>query len=99
LNPKDVGLKIQPIYEKDGVKIRMLKIWLYWKDKPYPLNFIGMGYESVARNLDISELQAIKLLIRKLKSEINNIGNPLVREKARSRLKQLEKRSALIENR
>ena len=99
MNKKDVGIKIQPIFEKDGVKIKMLKVWLYWKDKPYPLNFIGMGYESIARNLNISEPQAIRLLILKLKPEISNIGNPSVREKAELRLKHLEKRLVLVKNR
>ena len=69
MNKKDIGIKIQPIFEKDGVRVRMLKVWLFWEDKPYPLNFIGMGFESIARNLDISELQAIGLLILKLRPE------------------------------
>jgi len=99
MNKKDIGIRIKPIFEKDGVKIKMLKVWLFWKDKPYPLNFIGMGCESIGRNLDISELQAIKLLILKLKPEIKNMGNPSVREKAELRLKHLEKKLVLAKNR
>lgn len=99
MNKKDIGIKIQPTFEKDGVRIRMLKVWLFWEDKPYPLNFIGMGFKSIARNLNISELQAIGLLILKLKPEIKNIGNPSVREKAEFRLKDLEKKLVLVKNR
>jgi len=99
MNRKNIGIKIQPIFEKDGVRVRMLKVWLFWEDKPYPLNFIGMGCESIARNLDISELQAVRLLILKLKPEIKNIGNPSVREKAELRLRHLEKRLVLARNR
>jgi hypothetical protein len=58
-----------------------------------------MGYESVARNLNISEPQALELLILKLKPEVKNIGNPSVREKVKLRLKHLEKKLALTENR
>jgi len=99
MNKKNIGIKIQPIFEKDGVRIRMLKVWLFWEDKPYPLNFIGMGYESIARNLNISELQAVRLLILKLKPEIKDIGNPSVREKAELRLRHLEKRLASAKSR
>ena len=96
---KNIGIRIQPIFEKDGVRVRMLKVWLFWEDKPYPLNFIGMGCESIARNLDISELQAIKLLVLKLKPEIVNIGNPSVRDKAELRLRHLEKKLILAKTR
>ena len=65
MDTSNIGIKIEG-RERYFSPIKSLRVWLFWRDKSYPFNFIGMGIPSITKKLGITEKECKKLLVEKL---------------------------------
>lgn len=86
MNTDNIGVKVEywGLNRKSG-KLT-LRIWLFWKNKEYPLNFIGIGVSRVARRLGITEKEAKKLIAMKLTDFLVTVTDEDVRDAVEKRI-------------
>ena len=57
-----------------------LRAYLFWKNKPYPENYIGCGIGSVSKSLNISCEEASQLLVKKLNELLSQTNDSVLRQ-------------------
>ena len=76
----------QSVSIPDKNRIRRIVVWLFWRDKAYPFNYIGRGAKGVAEKLGISELEAYQLLIAKIEERLPTIEDIALKKALEDRI-------------
>lgn len=94
IDVEKIGVKVQPLYGRevnsyrlDTSKVIRIRIWLFWKNQEYPLNYIGGGRVTISRELGISQEEARLLLISKLEGLLPTVEDMTLKNAVEKRIK------------
>ena len=89
MNIDNIGIKIDRWNLKKKTGNLSFSVWLFWKNKEYPLNFIGRGVIGIAKQLAITQDEASKILIMKLNEFLVTVTDEEMKVAIEARLKKL----------